>query len=164
MVSRKSYSAFNIFKEAFQNSSAQKTRSTKRKQVCEFLECETSPRYNFPHQSKPRMYKEHKLQDMIPTKFRKKYGNPGQGIYLKNPHKQFSEGSNNADDCALNVLINGRRKMPGKCLFYMNKRPALEVSVQNFCAGCKRMMHPDCYWVFHNFHAGLCLDSLQFLN
>ena len=50
------------------------------------------------------MCKEHKLQEMVPTKFRKKYGNSGQGIDLKNPDKPFTEGSNYADDCALQFV------------------------------------------------------------
>ena len=134
---------------------------------CAAPTCDSVPQYNYATEKKPMYCKEHKLEEMVTTKLRHRYINRqtnSQTVYHKTNDDKFVEGSDYKDDCALNVLVNGSRKLPGRCEHYQDKPVPKEVKIKTYCEGCKKMMHPDCYWIYHDVHLGLRLHTLDYVN
>ena len=50
------------------------------------------------------------------------------------------------------------------CLDIVSTTRINQFKIKTYCEGCKKMMHPDCYWIYHDVHLGLRLHTLDYIN
>ena len=77
------------------------------------------------------------------------------------------DGCNTRVDCALNNLYNlEKHSRTGKCDYYQDygHTEAKSVRVVFFCKGCKKGMHPECYYSYHAIRYGVYLDTRYEIN
>ena len=85
--------------------------------------------------------------------------------------EKFAPGSDYRGNCAYNLLFDPSGKSGGLCTYF--QKPAGEsekdsevqcVKTPYFCDGCKKPMHPECYYHFHKVSLGVVLAAGEYVN